>query len=44
MSESGCPGIADPGQEICELEVYKHQIAIKPLIGPSSIYNISING
>ena len=36
MSESGCPGIADPGQEICEL-AHKHQIAIKPLIGPSSI-------
>jgi 16S rRNA (cytidine1402-2'-O)-methyltransferase len=29
-------GIADPGQEICEL-AHKHQIAIKPLIGPSSI-------
>ena len=29
MSESGCPGIADPGQEICEL-AHKHQIAIKP--------------
>jgi len=36
MSESGCPGIADPGQEICEL-AHKHQIAIKPLIGPNSI-------
>ena len=36
MSESGCPGIADPGQEICEL-AHEHQIAIKPLIGPSSI-------
>jgi 16S rRNA (cytidine1402-2'-O)-methyltransferase len=36
MSESGCPGIADPGQEICEL-AHKHQITIKPLIGPNSI-------
>lgn len=36
MSESGCPGIADPGQEICEL-AHKYQIAIKPLIGPNSI-------
>lgn len=36
MSESGCPGIADPGQEICEL-AHKHQIDIKPLIGPTSI-------
>ena len=36
MSESGCPGIADPGQEICEL-AHKHQVAIKPLIGPTSI-------
>ena len=36
MSESGCPGIADPGQEICEL-AHKNQIVIKPLIGPTSI-------
>tara|TARA_B110001450_G_scaffold229705_1_gene230453 strand:- start:5186 stop:5887 length:702 start_codon:yes stop_codon:yes gene_type:complete len=36
MSESGCPGIADPGQKICAL-AHKHQITIKPLIGPTSI-------
>ena len=36
MSESGCPGIADPCQEICEL-AHKNQIVIKPLIGPTSI-------
>ena len=36
MSESGCPGIADPGQEICEL-AHKYKITIKPLIGPNSI-------
>ena len=36
MSESGCPGIADPGQEICK-RAHLHNIKIKPLIGPSSI-------
>ena len=36
MSESGCPGIADPGQKICE-KAHQNQISIKPLIGPSSI-------
>ncbi len=36
MSESGCPGIADPGQKLCEF-AHKEEIRIKPLIGPSSI-------
>ena len=36
MSESGCPGIADPGQKICE-KAHQNQISIKPLMGPSSI-------
>ncbi len=36
MSEAGCPGIADPGQELCNL-AHIHNIKIKPLIGPSSI-------
>ena len=36
MSESGCPGIADPGQRVCEL-AHRNNIKIKPLIGPSSI-------
>ena len=36
MSESGCPGIADPGQKVCEL-AHQNNIKIKPLIGPSSI-------
>ena len=36
MSESGCPGIADPGQKLCSLAHHKN-ILIKPLIGPSSI-------
>ena len=36
MSESGCPGIADPGQKLCNL-AHKKNIKITPLIGPSSI-------
>lgn len=36
MSEAGCPGIADPGQKLCEMG-HKNNIRIKPLIGPSSI-------
>ncbi len=36
MSESGCPGIADPGSEICSL-AHKNNIKVKPLIGPCSI-------
>ena len=36
MSESGCPGIADPGQKLCNL-AHEKNIKINPLIGPSSI-------
>ena len=36
MSESGCPGIADPGQKLCNL-AHEKNIKITPLIGPSSI-------
>ena len=36
MSESGCPGIADPGQKICDI-AHQNKISVKPLIGPSSI-------
>ena len=36
MSESGCPGIADPGQKLCSI-AHEKNIKIKPLIGPSSI-------
>lgn len=36
MSESGCPGIADPGQEICK-RAHQYNIRVIPLIGPSSI-------
>jgi 16S rRNA (cytidine1402-2'-O)-methyltransferase len=35
-SESGCPGIADPGQVLVSV-AQKHNIAVKPLVGPSSI-------
>jgi 16S rRNA (cytidine1402-2'-O)-methyltransferase len=36
MSESGCPGIADPGQLIVKI-AHEKGINVKPLIGPSSI-------
>lgn len=36
MSESGCPGIADPGQEICK-RAHQDNIRVIPLVGPSSI-------
>jgi len=36
ISEAGCPGIADPGQ-ILVYEAQKLNIAVKPLVGPSSI-------
>ncbi len=36
MSESGCPGIADPGQEICK-RAHQNNFRVIPLIGPSSI-------
>ena len=36
MSESGCPGIADPGQEICK-RAHLNNIRVIPLVGPSSI-------
>lgn len=36
ISEAGCPGIADPGQILVE-EAHKHNVIIKPLVGPSSI-------
>ena len=37
MSESGCPGIADPGSE---LVMAAHRIGVRviPLVGPSSIF------
>lgn len=36
ISESGCPGIADPGS-LAVLYAHRHNIAIEALVGPSSI-------
>ena len=36
ISEAGCPGIADPGQKLCE-KAHINNIRIRPLIGASSI-------
>lgn len=36
LSEAGCPGIADPGQQLVEL-AHRHGIQVVPLVGPSSI-------
>ena len=36
MSESGCPGIADPGT-IAVAYAHRHHIHVVPLVGPSSI-------
>lgn len=36
LSESGCPGIADPGAEIAAIAQYKG-VKVIPLVGPSSI-------
>jgi 16S rRNA (cytidine1402-2'-O)-methyltransferase len=36
ISEAGCPGIADPGQEIISV-AQQLKCTVKPLVGPSSI-------
>ncbi len=36
LSESGCPGIADPGA-LATRFAHQHQIQVVPLVGPSSI-------
>jgi 16S rRNA (cytidine1402-2'-O)-methyltransferase len=36
ISEAGCPGIADPGQQLVAI-AQEMDIEIKPLVGPSSI-------
>lgn len=36
ISEAGCPGIADPGQQLVEI-AHKAGAEVKPLVGPSSI-------
>ncbi|MCX8473073.1 MAG: SAM-dependent methyltransferase [Sediminibacterium sp.] len=37
MSDCGCPGIADPGQNLVQL-AHQHHVKVVPLIGPSSIF------
>lgn len=36
LSEAGCPGIADPGQQLVAL-AHEMNAAVKPLVGPSAI-------
>jgi 16S rRNA (cytidine1402-2'-O)-methyltransferase len=36
MSEAGCPGIADPGQQLVMI-AQEMNITVKPLVGPNSI-------
>lgn len=36
ISDAGCPGIADPGQELISL-AQENKITVVPLVGPSSI-------
>jgi len=36
ISEAGCPGIADPGQQLAAI-AQELQAVVKPLVGPSSI-------
>lgn len=36
ISEAGCPGIADPGQQLVSI-AHEMNIEVKPLVGPNSI-------
>jgi 16S rRNA (cytidine1402-2'-O)-methyltransferase len=36
VSEAGCPGVADPGQELVAL-AQEQGVTVKPLVGPNSI-------
>ena len=36
LSEAGCPGVADPGQELIHI-AQENNVQVKPLVGPSSI-------
>ena len=36
ISEAGCPGIADPGQQLAEI-AHEMNVEVKPLVGPNSI-------
>src|SRR5215468_8086543 len=36
ISEAGCPGVADPGQDLVAI-AHEMDAAVRPLVGPSSI-------
>lgn len=36
ISEAGCPGVADPGQQLVAV-AQEQKVAVKPLVGPNSI-------
>jgi len=36
ISEAGCPGVADPGQQLVEI-AQQSGVTVKPLVGPNSI-------
>lgn len=36
ISEAGCPGVADPGQQLVAI-AQQMQVTVKPLVGPNSI-------
>jgi 16S rRNA (cytidine1402-2'-O)-methyltransferase len=36
ISEAGCPGVADPGQQLVDL-AHQMNVEVKPLVGPNSI-------
>lgn len=36
ISEAGCPGVADPGQQLVAV-AHEYQYPVKPLVGPSSL-------
>lgn len=36
ISEAGCPGVADPGQQLIDI-AHEMNLVVKPLVGPSSI-------
>ena len=36
ISEAGCPGVADPGQQLVAI-AQERNVAVKPLVGPNSI-------
>ena len=42
ISEAGCPGIADPGQQLVAI-AQEMNVEVKPLVGPNSILTC-ING